>query len=129
MQPLSLVYAMQKVKVFHDAADIETPDFPTWPSVDRIKLRASLMREESRETLDGHYGRFAKDQTEPGMAILDGCLDTVYVVAGTNHGAAQRRSRSNGHRRDGTSPQARRTEKKSQNENITLKPESHERQK
>ena len=36
---------------------------------------------------------------------------------------------SDGHSRDGTPPQARRTEKKSQNENITLKPENHEQRK
>ena len=47
----------------------------------------------------------------------------------TNHGTARCRCCSDGHSRNGTSPQARRTEKKSQNENITLKPESHERQK
>ena len=47
----------------------------------------------------------------------------------TNHGTARCRCCSDGHSRNGTPPQDGRTEKKSQNENITLKPESHERQK
>jgi len=47
----------------------------------------------------------------------------------TNHGAARCRGRGDGHSCDGTPTQTRRTEKKSQNETVTLKPRNHERRK
>lgn len=83
LQRIDLCYAMAQVKVFHDAADIVTPFEPTWPNIERVRLRLSLMAEESKETLDGHFGRTVEGQKDPGMSILDGCLDTIVVVAGT----------------------------------------------
>ena len=87
---------------------------------------------QHRATLFGNLsaaGQFARRSV--GRAVAAQAGRKPRRAYSTNYGAAQCRSRSNGHHRDGAPPQDGRTEKKSQNETVTelenLK--NHERRK
>ena len=72
-------------------------------------------------------GRFARRSV--GRAVATQTGRKPRRAYRTNHGAARCRGRGDGHSCDGTPTQTRRTEKKSQNETVTLKPRNHERRK
>lgn len=67
---------MDDVAAFHRACDVPVVDRPQIPPLARIQLRASLIKEEAKETIeamcfDDIYG------------IADGLADLIYVAVGT----------------------------------------------
>lgn len=67
-----------KVRVFHDLSEIDTPPRPTIISSGRLALRADLIQEEFAEWLDAH-------NTGDLIEVADALADLLYVVYGTAH--------------------------------------------
>lgn len=66
----------EKVQQFHRAADIEQPEWPTLPSLERWSLRDDLITEEFWELKDAYAERDI-------VKFADALADLLYVVYGT----------------------------------------------
>jgi len=67
---------MDDVAAFHRACDVPALDKPQIPPLARVQLRAALIKEEAKETIEAM-------RLDDLPAIADGLADLIYVTVGT----------------------------------------------
>lgn len=74
---------VEDVTAFHYVTETPVLTEPQLPSDERLMLRAELIREESRETIDALHSGHSPAVRDALVEIADGIIDAIYVLVGT----------------------------------------------